>query len=550
MSQLRVRFAPSPTGHVHIGNIRVAIFNWLRARQGGGRFLLRIEDTDQERSTPEAIRTLLEAMEWLGLDYDEEPLFQSRQAPAHRAAADRMAALGHADRVAGGAVVMRIARGLFDPSFISEAREEAVVDVSGGSLGVAPRGRGYGFEYAVRDSGGKEFVTPYQFDALEQLALETDNGGTFTADDLIRFSAAASAAASAAGADGGGGLCPEGLASALGGRPVRLRFRRRHVFFDDMVLGRLEKPLESLRDFVIVRSDGNPVFHLANVVDDNAQGVTEILRGNDHVENTFRHLFIFRALGATPPRYGHFPMIVNAKGKPYSKRDGDAYVGDFRAKGYFPEALFNFLALCGWGRDDGAEVYSPAELTRAFSLDRVGVAPARMNPEKLEWMNGRHLARLPTDRLAGLVRGELAAEGIDVGALDGAWLARLADLERERLKTVKEFVANTRFFFVEPSSYDPKAAEKFLLRNDRAGLTVLRAFLPALEAASPWTETALEAAATAFADARDLKAGDLAQPLRVAATGGGVSRGIWITLELLGREPTIARIRRALEHFA
>jgi glutamyl/glutaminyl-tRNA synthetase len=288
------------------------------------------------------------------------------------------------------------------------------------------------------------------------------------------------------------------------------------------------------------------VFHLANVVDDVDQGVTHILRGNDHVENTYRHQFIFRAMGATPPRYGHFPMIVNSKGKPYSKRDGDAYVGDFRAKGYLPECLFNFLALCGWGREDGVEIMDRREMAAHFTLDRVSASPAQLNLEKLSWMNGRYLMKTPPEELAPLIMSELEAEGVPAESVNPEWLGKLILLEQERLKTIKDFVANTRYFFTRSVECDPKAVDKVLGKKDGAGFAVVEGLIPVFEGCGEWTAPELEKAALAFGEARGVKVGDLAQPVRVAVTGGTVSRGIWEVVELIGRERTLARMRAAL----
>ena len=444
--QPRVRFAPSPTGNVHIGNIRAAIFNWLFARRNGGRFLLRVEDTDLARSTPEAIRALLDAMEWLGLDYDGEPLYQSSQIGRHRAAAETMLAAGLASRLPGGPTVLHLDGPLLDPSFVTDPREEAEIDVSRGELLVTPRG----LDYLTRGSDGKEYHNPISRDALAGLRVGLAGGGEAAGEGILSSP-------------------PGDAARALGERPVSLRFRRRYVFYHDLVLGRLEKPLDSIRDVVMLRSDGTPVFHLANVVDDVTQGVTHILRGNDHVENPYRHLFIFRALGKKPPLYGHFPMIVNAAGKPYSKRDGDAYVGDFRARGYLPECLFNFLALCGWGREDGVELMTRGEMAAHFDLGRVSASPSRLNLDKLAWMNGQRLARARPEELAPRVREELAAAGVETGTLDPAWLGRLIRLEQERLKTLRDFAANTRHFFADEVELEPAAVEKGLRRRDGLG---------------------------------------------------------------------------------
>ncbi len=519
----RVRFAPSPTGHVHIGNIRVAIYNWLYARHHGGSFLLRIEDTDLERSTPEAIQTLLEAMRWLGLDYDEDPLYQSRQIGRHREVVDKMLAAGYASREPGGPTVLHLDGPLLDPSFVTEPRDTVEVDVSKGELLVTPRG----VDYVTKGSDGKEYHNPISRDAMPGLEAAMEDGSLVPGEKLL--------------APGRGTA-----ADAAGGRVLKLRFRRRYVFYDDLVLGRLEKPLDSIRDMVVLRSDGTPVFHLANVVDDVTQGVTHILRGNDHVENTYRHLFIFKAMGMKPPHYGHFPMIVNAKGKPYSKRDGDAYVGDFRDKGYLPQCLVNFLALCGWGREDGVEVMTRQELVSHFDLRRVSAAPAQLNLEKLAWMNGQYLTKTQLPDLIPLVMDELSREGVEAAGIDPEWLGKLILLEQERLKTIRDFVLNTRYFFTEEVELDPKAVEKVLRKNDGAGFAVLEGLKAAFGPLAEWKAADLEHAAMEWGGGRGLKAGDLAQPLRVAATGGTVSRGIWETLALLGRERTLRRMAKAL----
>ena len=520
---VRVRFAPSPTGNVHIGNIRAAIYNWLFARHNHGKFLLRIEDTDLERSTPEAIHNLLDAMHWLGLDYDEEPMYQSRQLHRHTEVVEGMLRDGSASRAPGGPVLLHLDGQLLDPSFVTEPREEVEVDVSKGELFITPRG----VDYVTHGSDGKEYHNPISRDAMPELKVKLADGSVAGGEKILSGT-------------------PGPAESALGGKADKLVFRRRYVFFEDLVLGRLEKPLDSLRDLVIVRSDGSPVFHLANVVDDVDQGVTHILRGNDHVENTYRHQFIFRAMGKTPPRYGHFPMIVNAKGKPYSKRDGDAYVGDFRDKGYLPECLFNFLALCGWGREDGVEIMDRREMAEHFTLDRVSASAAQLNLEKLAWMNGQYLMKMRLEDLVPLIVAELKADGVAAGAVHPDWLGKLVLLEQERLKTVKDFVTNTRYFFTKSVEHDPKAVDKVLRKKDNAGFAVVAGLAKAFADLEEWTAPELEKAALAYGEGENVKIGDLAQPLRVAVTGGTVSRGIWEVLELLGRERTLNRMRDVL----
>ncbi len=302
--EVRVRFAPSPTGKVHIGNIRAAIYNWLFARHVGGKFLLRVEDTDLERSTPEAIQVLFECMEWLGLDYDEEVFYQTKNVKRHLAVVEQLIASGHA----------------------------------------------YKCEKTSRD------------------------GKTGT---VVMFK-----------------MPKEGT-----------------IEFDDIVKGHMAKKAEDIQDFAIVRSDGSPIFHIANVVDDIDQRVTHIIRGDDHVENTFKHICIFQALGAPVPKYGHLSMIVNQQGKPYSKRDGAAFVGEYREQGYLPEALFNYLLLLGWNPGDDREVLSREEMIKLFELEKVHVTAAMFDPKKLAWMNGEYVKKIPHEDFKAILKGKVEKIG-------------------------------------------------------------------------------------------------------------------------------------------
>ena len=349
---IRTRFAPSPTGHVHIGNMRAAIFNWLYARHTGGQFLLRVEDTDRERSTPEAIKTLLEAMDWLGLTVDEEPLYQSTRMDAHIAAAEKLLTTGH--------------------------------------------------------------------------AYKEDKGGT------------------------GQGEC------------IIFKMPGNDIEFTDLVKGSLKKPAADMADFVIVRSNGTPVFHLANVLDDIEQKITHVIRGDDHVENTFRHIALYKALGAPVPQFAHLPMIINAQGKPYSKRDGDAFVGDFQSKGFFGDALFNYLALLGWSPGDEREVMTRQEMIDAFDLVTVRSSPAQMDLRKLLWMNGEYMRAVTPADFAALCCKELAAADI-VPAENGAAVFALM---HERTKLPSEIVPATAFFFSDDFVYDEKAVEKKLAKPE------------------------------------------------------------------------------------
>ncbi len=528
---IRTRFAPSPTGHVHIGNIRAAIYNWLFARHAGGRFLLRVEDTDRERSTQAAIDTLLDCMRWLGLEPDEEPMYQSSQRAAHLAAAQRLLDQGDAYRSAKGgeggeAIVFRLP---WDadrvPGVAAAGPHEIPLDPA------AP---------LVVDRSGVRFTQP---SAKGKPVPEHKSLAGFC--DLEAVDASGAVLFRLADA----------LEPILAGKrreeiegAAALRFTRRTITYDDQVKGPLTKPLDSLADFVMVRSDGNPVFHLGNVVDDVTQRVTHIIRGDDHVENTYRHLFLFHALGAPPPRYAHLPMIVNAQGKPYSKRDGAAYVGDFREKGFLPEALFNYLALCGWSPGDGREVMGRDELAAAFTLDRVQSSPAQVDPQKLLWMNGEHLRRRPAaERLAGC-RADLAAHGFWREGMDEAYLARVIAALGDRIKLYADATPQGGFFFTEDYPFDEKVVQKRLLKpGAREGLAALRDAWAALPdfAAAPLEETL-----KAVAAARNLPPADLIHAARVAVSGLGFGPGLYVMLEVLGRDRAAARLARALARYA
>ena len=438
MTAVRTRFAPSPTGHVHIGNVRVAIFNWLFARGRGGAFLLRVEDTDRERSTPEAVQALLDALAWLDLAPDEEPLYQSTRLEAHLAAAEDLVRQGKAYR--------------------------------------------------------------------------EDKGGTGQGEAIV------------------------------------FRMPGTDMIFEDEVRGRLRKPADSMPDFVIVRSNGRPVFHLANVLDDIDMGVTHVIRGDDHIENTYRHAALYQALGAETPRFAHLPMIVNDQGKPYSKRDGDAWVGDFRAKGFLPEALFNYLALLGWSPGDDREVMSRNEMVEAFDLAGVQSSAARMDPAKLLWMNGEYVRALPEDELERQCRGILEDHGLWSGEVSDAYLRRVVGLMQERIKLLPDFADQAAFFFTEDFAFDDKAVRKRLLKA--GALDGLRALRDRFDALADFSGETAEAALRALAEERGEHAGQLVHPVRVATTGQAGGPSLFDLLDVLGRERVMARIDRALERFA
>lgn len=520
-SPVRVRFAPSPTGQVHIGNIRAAIFNYLFARSQGGKFLLRVEDTDRERSTPEAIDTLMEVLGWLDLMPDEEPLFQSSRLDAHLAAAESLIAKGLAYRHARTpeeqpAVFFRLpVEAALYGDFLRESGPAELALFAGEALRIDATG----IQYVGVSRKGKA-------DPGACCLAGMADAKVFDASGALLFSLA------------------EQMSAVLSGETVfesaaaaRIEFTRRELCFEDLVKGSLAKPLDSMKDLVIVRGDGFPVFHLANVCDDLEQGITHIIRGDDHVENTYRHIPMFLALGGAVPAYGHLPMIVNAQGKPYSKRDGDAFVGDFRDKGYLPEALFNYLTLLGWSPGDDREKLNRDELIAAFRLDRVQRAPAQMDLQKLANLNGKYLQDLPDGIFFADVRDLLSRT--DWGrTLDEETVALIARLMRPRTQTYAD-VFNWRYLaddgFERADSALKRGLGKAWQRDAMARLADL------LEQG----ET-LDAARASVCAALELDDGKLNQPLRVCLTGQAGGPELVDILALLSPAVLAPRIRATL----
>jgi len=519
--QPRVRFAPSPTGQVHIGNIRAAIFNYLFARSQKGSFLLRVEDTDLERSTPEAIDGLMEVLEWLCLMPDEEPLFQSSQREAHLTAAERLIADGNAYRHARTAeeqpaVFFRIpcdAALYGDRLRVTETVEMPLF------AGETLRMDATGISYVGVSRKGKP-------DPGTSCLAGMADGVVYGAGDAVLFS------------------LKDSLAAVLAGETVfesaeatRIVFTRREICFGDLVKGPLAKPLDSMKDLVIVRGDGSPVFHLANVCDDMTQGITHIIRGDDHVENTYRHIPLFLALGGTVPVYAHLPMIVNAQGKPYSKRDGDAFVGDFRAKGYLPEALFNYLTLLGWSPGDDREKLNRDELIAAFSLERVQRSAAQMDLQKCANLNGKYLQDLPDGVLFADVRDVLSRTEWGA-ALDEERTAAIATLMRPRMQTYAD-VLDWRYFVDGAFERQDTALKRGLGKAWQR--EAMAKIADALEAGA-----SMDSARAAACAALKLDDGKLNQPLRVCLTGQAGGPDLHEVLALLDPATFAARIRGTL----
>ena len=524
---VRVRFAPSPTGQVHIGNIRAAIFNWLYARHEGGKFLLRIEDTDLERSTPEAIETLLQVMDWLKLDYDEKPpLYQTTQSAKHLAAAEKLLAQNDAykDSKGGGgeAILFRIpwdsARvpGIADAGTTeTPVHQEVPVVISH-----------KGVDYAGISSKGKPAPGGACLAGFHDLKVLDANGNVIfvLAEHFDEVMA--------------------GKSFELPGA-AKLSFTRRTITYHDIVKGEMTKPLDSMRDVVIVRSDGSPVFHLANVVDDITQGITHIIRGDDHVENTFRHIMLFACLGEKPPCYGHLPMIVNAAGKPYSKRDGDAFVGDFKTKGYLADALVNYLSLLGWSTGDDREKMTRAEMIEAFTLEKAQRGAAQMDLQKLTNLNGQYIAEMDEGAFKDEAKRWIASFPWGTNVKDDELLAKVCLLMHSRVKVFAD-IDQWVYFFNDIPDYDEKVCAKQF--KDAAAVAGIKLLPAKLEALAAWDAASIEQAVAAAAEEAGLAHGKLNQPLRAAVTGTGIGAGIYETVELLGKDKTLRRLAHTIDN--
>ena len=522
----RARFAPSPTGQVHIGNIRTAIFNWLYTRHCGGEFLLRIEDTDLERSTKQAIDALFDCMNWLGLDYDGEPMYQTTQSEAHREAARKLVAAGHAYKLDPAAdaspVLFRLPYDCDGYPFVRTVGEARIEVAPGSEIAVSPAG----LVWSSVNHKGKTVENAAGLAGFKDLRIFAADGTV-----LFQFEPAALAEVSALAE-------PKKIAGA-----AYFTFTRREVFYDDLVKGEMSKPLDSMKDFIIIRSDSSPVFHLANVCDDVTQGVTHIVRGDDHVENTFRHLFLFQTLGFQVPKYAHLPMLVNAAGKPYSKRDGDAFVGDFREKGFLPEAFFNYLSLLGWSPGDNREKMTRQELIEAFTMEHAQRSPAQFDIVKLMNLNGLYIAEMPPEKFEQAV-WDFAARWPWRVAADRELFRKVAALMQSRTKTYMDAQA-WGYFFTEELEYDPKGFAKFL--KDGNVKNALNELAGCFETLSDASAAAVEAAIRAAEAKFGIAQGKLNQPLRVALTGVTVGAGVYETAAILGMPSCVRRIRRALE---
>lgn len=488
-NQVRVRFAPSPTGYLHLGGARTALYNWLWAKKTGGTFLLRIEDTDVERSTEESVQEILDGLTWLGLDWDEGPFFQTQNMDNHVEAAQQLLNSGHAYRC---------------------------------------------------------FCTREELDAqrneaeAKRVAFMYDGRCRRLSEQQIR----------------------ENLDKGV---PYVLRFRvpddpQATVAFEDAVFGRVEKRCRDIEDFVILRSDGRPLYVLCNAVDDSLDRITHVIRGADGIANTPKQVLIYRALGLKPPLFCHMPLTLdNKKAKLSKRKHGEVVtISYYRRHGFLPWALCNFLVLLGWSSPNGQEFFSRLEMIEAFDLSRVNRSnsifnyvpgdPNNWTDPKAIHFNATYIRTMPIEELLPFVREELENEGLWRASYEGAdreWLLKTIDLIRARYHTIKDFSSRGRCYFSDEHDFDEKAVKKNLTKDPQ-----LRVYLPEiadrLQDLSEFTAEAIEGVFREYAEQRDVKAGLLINATRTAVSGTSVGPGLFEMLEAIGRTSVVQRLRNAV----
>ncbi len=473
--QVRVRFAPSPTGSPHIGNIRTALFTWLFARRHGGVFILRIEDTDRARYVEGSVQEIMDSLRWLGLDWDEGPYFQSERLPLYREVAERLVASGHAYRC------------YCTPERLEELRRQ---------------------QEAAKQPTGYDRKCRYLSD--EERARLDAEGTPY----VIRF------------------------AMPLEGTTV----------FQDAIRGELRFENALLDDFVMLKSDGFPTYHLASVTDDHYMGITHVIRGEEWISSTPRHVQMYQALGWKMPVFAHLPMILGTDRKKLSKRHGSVQFVEYIQQGYLPEAMFNFLALLGWSADEDRELYTREELIERFDLSGVLDHPAIFDGQKLLWMNGVYIRRKPIEELTRLCLPYLQEAGLlpsEPSPEQMQYAERVIALEAERMKLLSEVVSLTEYFFRETLEYEPKGVRKWFTQPYVPQM--LEMLIARYETLEPFDLQNIEATTRAVAEELGVSAAQVIHPTRVAVSGRTVGPGLFEMIEVMGKERVLKRLRAALE---
>ena len=476
-SNIRVRFAPSPTGYPHLGNIRTALFNWLFARHHGGTFILRIEDTDVARKVEGAVEIIMDSLRWLGLDWDEGPFFQSERLKLYREAAEKLVNNGHAYRC-----------------YCSSERLEKMREQQ------TKNKQPTGYDRHCRELS-------------EHDRAECEKSGVVP---VIRFK------------------------SPVDGQTA----------FNDLIRGDIVFENSTLDDFVLLKSDGYPTYHLANVVDDHFMKITHVLRAEEWVSSTPRHVLLYKAMGWEPPLFAHLPMILGPDRSKLSKRHGATAINEYKEHGFLPETMLNFLTLLGWSLDDKTELMTGEEIIRNFSLERISKTAAIFNMQKLEWMNGVYIRGLGIDDFTGRVLPFLE-KGLPASVkrpVDRDYVNRILPLVQERAKTLEEVTSLIDFFFVDDLEY-----EKALLTGKlepQAAREILIKAIDRLHTVIEWKNEIMENAMRPMCAELDLKPAVFFGMLRVAVTGRTVSPPLFQTMEVLGKERCFKRLDTALGKLA
>ncbi|MBI5327877.1 MAG: glutamate--tRNA ligase [Deltaproteobacteria bacterium] len=465
--EIRTRFAPSPTGYLHIGGARTALFNWLFARHHNGKFILRIEDTDVARSTEESTQAILDGMQWLGLDYDEGPYFQSKRFDLYREHAYKLLETDKAYKCYCTA------------EELEQRRKDAMAQ--GKTPKYDGRCKSQGAGARVQGANDKPFAIRFKV-----------SPGTTLVKDIIKG----------------------------------------NVAFDN----------NEIDDLIILRSDGTPTYNLCVVVDDATMNITHVIRGDDHLNNAPKQILLYEALGYPVPEFAHLPMILGSDKTRLSKRHGATSVMAYKEMGYLPHALVNYLARLGWSHGD-QEIFTIEELTEKFSFENVGKSSGVFNPEKLLWLNHHYIKEAKTDDLAKLLEPFLEVKGYAVGTIHELSLPNIVKTVQERSKTFVEMADAAEFYFKENIVYEEKAAQKFLTPDM---IEIFEAIRTRLENVTTFSHEAIETVFNGIINEKGMKLGKVAQPVRVALTGGTVSPGIFEVIENFGKEKTVEKLKKAI----
>ena len=479
-----MRIAPSPSGFLHIGTAKIALMNWLFARQNNGTFVLRLEDTDADRTEEEFVQAMCDGFQWLGIDWDEGPAFgdqpekgakgpyrQSQRVESHRAAGRKLLDTGHAYKC-----------------FCT--KEELDVE---------------------RDLAQKEKRPPRYNGKCRTLS---DEEIAQNESDEKRF-------------------------------VVRFKVQEGETTIEDLVQGTVTSNNKEFDDFVILKPTGDPIFHLAVVVDDGEMDISHIVRGDDHLTNTFRHVMLFNALGYTLPKFAHLPMVLDENGKKYSKRLHGANVLDWRDDGFLPETMINYVALLGWSPGDDQEIFDRQSLLDTFSIDRLGKSAGKFDLKRLQWINGQHMRNLTEEELLNRLEPILKHEGFDLSSKSPEWLLNMVGICQEKIRTLNEIIVYTDFFFNPVTEYEEKPVKKQFRKE--GALEKLQTISTIFSSAADWTAESLKGFFEKQAEETETGLGQWIHPTRLALTGKSVGPGLFELAELLGKEESVARVQSAIE---